>query len=56
LKYLRVLELENFDYSEENIKKIILEKIKSKLKNPKVTSVFIDYELDNEEITNVINL
>jgi len=56
LKYLRVLELENFDYSEKSIKEKLLEKMQSKLWNWKVTSVFIDFELDNEWITKIIDL
>jgi len=56
LKYLRVLDLENFDYSEKNIKEKLLIKIQNRLWNWKVTSVFIDYELDNEQITDIINL
>ena len=56
LKFLKVLELDDFNYSEKYIKDKILEKINSKLTSTKVTSVFLDYELDNEGISKVINL
>ncbi len=56
LRYLRVLDIDNFTYSEDFIKGIILDKINKKLASSKVTSVFIDYELDNEWINKIINL
>jgi hypothetical protein len=48
LKYLRVIEIENFNNSETFIKDLLLKKMNNKLSSSKVTSVFIDYELDNE--------
>ena len=56
LKYLRVLEIENFNNSEKFIKDLLLDKMNKKLASSKVTSVFIDYELDNEWISKVINM
>jgi hypothetical protein len=48
LKYLRVIEIEGFNNSEKFIKDLLLKKMNNKLSSSKVTSVFIDYELDNE--------
>ena len=55
-KFLRVLDIEDFDNNEYFIKKLILDRINKKLSSTRVTSIFIDYKLDNEEITKVINL
>lgn len=56
IKYLKVLDIEDFENSEPFIKKLLLDQIKQKLTQSKVTSVYINRELDNEQMTNVINL
>lgn len=56
LKYLRVLELEDFEHSEEYVKKKLLDKMKTKLSQLKVTSVFLDQELNVDQIKKVMNL
>ena len=56
LKYLRVLDIENYEHTEVYIKKLLLDKMKSKLSQNNVNSVFIDQELDNEQISSVIKL
>lgn len=55
LKYLKVLKIENYNNSETFIKDLLLKKMNNKLSSTKVTSVLIDYKLDNEKITDVIN-
>lgn len=49
-RYLRVLEVEDFEYDEKFIKGILSEKIITKLLQTKVTSVLIDKELKEEDI------
>jgi len=56
IKYLRVLDIDNFENSEVFIKKLLNEKLKEKLYQTKVNSVLIDKELSNEQITWVISL
>jgi hypothetical protein len=56
LRYLKVLEIEDFEYSEKFIKNLLFQKMKKKISETKITSVFIDFELDNKKITDVINL
>ncbi|MDD2871402.1 MAG: penicillin-binding protein 2 [Candidatus Gracilibacteria bacterium] len=56
LKFLKVIDIENFDSSEVSIKKLLLEKIKEKISQTKVTSVFINKQLDANQLSNVINL
>lgn len=56
LKYLKVLEIENYEHSEVFIKKLLLEKMQEKLSQVNVTSVFLDKKLDNNQITQVVNL
>ena len=56
LRYLRVLDIENFDNSPEFIKKLLSENIISKVSKTKVTSVFFDKELDENQINSIINL
>ncbi|QFR39381.1 penicillin-binding protein 2 [Candidatus Gracilibacteria bacterium 28_42_T64] len=56
LKFLRVLEIEDFRKDELLIKDLISAYLTPKLNQTKVNSVFIDKELDNEEITQIINL
>jgi len=56
LKYLRVLDIENFVNEEKFIKDLLKERIVSKLVQTKVTSVMIDKELTNFEINQIKNL
>lgn len=56
LKYLKVIEIENYEYSEIFIKKLLLEDLKNKISKTKVTSVYLDKELNEEQIKWVINL
>lgn len=56
LKYLRVLDIENFTFEEKFIKDLLKERIVSKLVQTKVTSVMIDKELSNFEINQIKNL
>ncbi|MDD3646309.1 MAG: penicillin-binding protein 2 [Candidatus Gracilibacteria bacterium] len=56
LKYLRVLDIENFAFEEKFIKDLLKEKVVSKLVQTKVTSVMIDKELTNFEINQIKNL
>ncbi|MFK7780201.1 MAG: penicillin-binding protein 2 [Candidatus Gracilibacteria bacterium] len=56
LKYLRVLEIEDYEHSEKFIKKLLLDKMQEKLRQANVTSVFLDRELNNEQISQVVNL
>lgn len=53
IKFLRVLEIENLDYSEENIKNLISEYLQNKIYQKYVTSVFIDKELEQEKIDKI---
>ncbi len=55
-KYLKVLEIENYQNDEKFIKKILKDKIVDKLLQTKVTSVLIEKELSGEEITQIKNL
>lgn len=56
IKFLRVLEIEDLDYSEENIKKLISEYLEQKIYQKYVTSVFIDKELEQEKIDKIKSL
>jgi stage V sporulation protein D (sporulation-specific penicillin-binding protein) len=53
VKFLRVLEIEDLDYSEENIKNLISEYLQKKIYQKYVTSVFIDKELEQEKIDKI---
>lgn len=55
LTYLRVLEIEKFEFSEDNIKKLIYDRLKEKIYQEKVTSVFVNLELTEEKINRVNN-
>ena len=55
-KYLKVLEIENYQSDEKFIKKILKDKIVDKLLQTKVTSVLIEKELSSDEITQIKNL
>lgn len=55
-KYLKILEIENYQNDEKFIKKILKDKIVDKLLQTKVTSVLIEKELSAEEITQIKNL
>jgi stage V sporulation protein D (sporulation-specific penicillin-binding protein) len=50
LKFLKVIELEEFDYDENYIKQIIWETLYKKVNQEYVTSVFIDRELEQDKI------
>jgi hypothetical protein len=56
IKFLRVLEIEDLDYSEENIKNLISEYLQKKIYQKYVTSVFIDKELEQEKIDKIQTL
>ncbi len=56
LKFLRVLEIEDFIFEESYIKSLIKENLDEKLSKSKVTSVLVESELDNEKIARVENL
>jgi hypothetical protein len=53
---LKVLEIENYEHTEENIKKMLLDNLKKKLLQETVTSVFLDQELENDQIDKVKKL
>ncbi len=55
-KFLKVLEIEDYEHTEEFIKKLLYDRVKDKISQTKVTSVFLDRELDNEQISRVIYL
>jgi len=56
LKYLKVLDIEWYQPTEEFIKKMLLERIQKKLLETKVTSVLLDQELNNEQISRIVQL
>jgi len=56
LKYLRVLDIENFQTDDKFIKDLLRERIISRLVQTKVTSVMIDKELTSFEINQIKNL
>lgn len=55
-KFLKVLEIENYEYSEKFIKNLLLEQMKNKLSKTKVNSVFIDQELNSVQIWQIAQL
>jgi cell division protein FtsI/penicillin-binding protein 2 len=55
-KFLRVLDIEWFVHNEENIKKLLSENIEKKLYQEKVVSVFLDKQLSESQILNIINM
>jgi len=56
LKYLHILEIEDYKHSEKFIKKLLHEKMQSKLSQKNVISVFLDKELTDNQIEEVINI
>lgn len=56
LKYLKVLDIEDFENSETFVKKKLYERLSERLSQTKVTSVFINKELDISQINSVINM
>ncbi len=56
LKFLKVIDIENYEYNETFIRKLLLINITDKLSKTKVTSVYLDKELDDWQIIKVINL
>ncbi|MDP2090565.1 MAG: penicillin-binding protein 2 [Candidatus Gracilibacteria bacterium] len=55
-KFLKVLDIEDFENSETYIKKLLLEKMKERVNQTYVTSVLIKKDLSNQQINDVINL
>ncbi|MCP4522596.1 MAG: penicillin-binding protein 2 [Candidatus Gracilibacteria bacterium] len=53
VKFLRVLEIEDFQFEEEYIKKLITKQVNKKVYQEFVTSVFIDQELSQENIDTI---
>jgi hypothetical protein len=53
LRYLKVLDIENFQNSPDFVKNILEEKLISRLVQTKVTSVLIDKELKEENMDEV---
>lgn len=51
LKFLYVLEIEDFSFEEKYIKKLIIEELYERLQKTKVTSVLVEQELEFETIT-----
>jgi len=56
LKFLRVLEVEDFQNNESYVKGLIFERLKSRISKTKVTSVLLDSWLDNETSTELLSL
>lgn len=56
LKYLKILDIDNYEDNEIYIKKLLKDKIVSKLIQNKVTSVMIDKELNTQEISQIKKL
>ena len=52
-KFLKVLDLEDFEYNKEYILEKITKKLQEKLQEKKVTSVLIDDNIDNNTIINI---
>jgi len=55
-KYLKVLEIDNYQSDEKFIKDLLKDRIVDKLIQTKVTSVLIEKELSSDEITQIKNL
>ena len=55
LKFLRLIEIEDFVNQEKYIKKLIHNKLNKKIYQKKVTSVFVDKELKEEQIKAIKN-
>lgn len=55
-KFLKVLEIENFEYSEENVRAKIKEKLTKKVYQTKVESVLLPKEFDEADIEQIKNL
>lgn len=53
LKFLRVIEIPDFVNDEDYVKKLINEKLKNKITQEKVTSVFVDKELNEKQIKSI---
>ena len=56
LRFLKKLELEDFEYNQEYIKKAIWEYLSAKINQEYVTSVFIDKTLEQEKIDQITAL
>ena len=55
-RYLRVFELKDYSGWEVFIKKLILEKISKKVSSKKVTSIFLNHELDLDQTKYILNM
>ena len=55
LKFLKLVEIENFTKDEDVIKKLIFDKLKERIYQEKVTSVFIDVTLTKKQIITIQN-
>jgi len=53
LKFLKVLDLEDFEYKEEYLKGKILEKVEKKISETKITSVLLSDDLSDEQAVNI---
>lgn len=51
LKFLRVIEIQDFSNEEEYVKKLFKEKLITRINQEKVTSVFVDFELNENQIS-----
>jgi hypothetical protein len=56
LKFLRVIEIENFVKDEKEVKDLIFDRLKEKILREKVTSVFVDVELSKNNIKKIKSL
>ncbi|PID86291.1 hypothetical protein CSB08_01365 [Candidatus Gracilibacteria bacterium] len=56
LRFVKKLEIPDFEMREEYLKSIILERVKSKIKQTKVTSIFLAKDLDGKTQTDIFNM
>jgi hypothetical protein len=56
LKFLRVIEIEDFVKDEDKIKGLLYDRLKEKILREKVTSVFIDVELSKDSLKKIQEL
>ncbi len=56
LRFVKKLEIPDFEMREEYLKSIILERVKSKIKQTKVTSIFLAKDLDWKTQTDIFNM
>lgn len=53
LRFLHTVEIEDFTYSQENIKSLIQERLQNRILREKVTSVFVDVQISEESIEKI---